>query len=254
MADPADLPKLYRELADWWPLLSTPEDYAEEAEWYRQAILSASTLQVDTLLELGSGGGNNASHLKNHFQMTLVDRSPGMLAVSRELIPECEHIQGDMRTVRLGRQFDAVFIHDAVDYMTSEKDLKLAVQTAYEHCKPGGVVLFAPDHTRETFKPGTEHGGHDGEGRSLRYLSWTWDPDPADTTYQFLMVYVLRPGTGQIQIVDDIHLCGLFGQAQWLRIMTETGFTPSLRPFEHSEIEPGSGVVFLGVKPPTRLK
>lgn len=249
MANHADLPKLYRELAGWWPLLSAPEDYAEEAEWYRQVILSASTLQVDTLLELGSGGGNNASHLKNHFQLILVDRSPGMLAVSRALNPECEHVQGDMRTIRLGRQFDAVFIHDAVDYMTSEKDLKLAVQTAYEHCKPGGVAIFAPDHTRENFRPGTRHGGHDGKDRSLRYLSWTWDPDPADTTYQYLMVYVLRTGGSQIQIVDDMHLCGLFGQSDWLRILEEAGFTPTYLPFEHSEIEPGTMVVFLGEKP-----
>ena len=35
--------------------------------------------------------------------MTLVDLSEEMLAVSRELNPECEHLQGDMRTLRLGR-------------------------------------------------------------------------------------------------------------------------------------------------------
>ena len=65
------------------------------------------------MLELGSGGGNNASHLKAHFQLTLVDLSPAMLAVSRALNPECEHLQGDMRTVRLGRRFDAPTDHIA---------------------------------------------------------------------------------------------------------------------------------------------
>src|SRR3972149_1508073 len=60
-----------------------------------------------TVLELGSGGGNNASHMKAHFKLTLVDRSPAMLAVSRALNPECEHLEGDMRTLRLGRGFDA---------------------------------------------------------------------------------------------------------------------------------------------------
>jgi len=171
MNDQPELPKLYRELADWWPVLSAPEDYAEEAMWYRDAILSASKRNVHTLLELGSGGGNNASHLKKHFQMTLVDLSPGMLAVSQKLNPECEHVQGDMRGVRLGRPFDAVFIHDAIAYMTSEDYLRSAIQTAYEHCAPGGVALFAPDDTKETFKSRTEHGGHDQETRSLRYLS-----------------------------------------------------------------------------------
>jgi SAM-dependent methyltransferase len=244
-----ELPKLYRELADWWPLLSSPEDYVEEAEWYRQAIVLASHVNVKTLLELGSGGGNNASHLKQHFQMTLVDLSPGMLAVSRELNPECEHIQGDMRSVRLGRQFDAVFVHDAVNYMTSEADLRAAIGTAYEHCAPGGVALFAPDTTRETFQPGTEHGGHDQGTRGLRYLSWTWDPDPSDTTYLYLMVYVMRSNADQIHIVEDRHVCGLFGKEDWLRLVAEVGFEPDARPFEHSEVDPGSVTVFLGVKP-----
>lgn len=63
---------------------------------------------------------------------------------------------------------------------------------AYEHYSPGGVALFAPDHTKETFKPSTEHGGHDGVSRALRYLSWTWGPDPNDTTYLCFMVYVMR--------------------------------------------------------------
>ena len=99
-------PKLYGELASWWPMLSAPADYEEEAAFYRTTLVAASDRPAHTLLELGSGGGNNASHMKAHFQMVLVDPSPGMLQVSRALNPECEHVEGDMRTVRLGRQFD----------------------------------------------------------------------------------------------------------------------------------------------------
>jgi len=248
MSQPEPLPRLYRELSDWWPLLSAPEDYAEEAAWYRSAILEASQRETRTLLELGSGGGNNASHLKAHFEMTLVDLSPGMLAVSRELNPECEHLQGDMRSVRLGRQFDAVFIHDAIAYMTTETDLSAAMHTAYEHCAPGGVAIFAPDHTRETFKPETDHGGHDSGPRGLRYLEWTWDPDPGDTTCQTLMVYALRSEGGQVEVVEDMHVCGLFAQAAWLRLLGQAGFQAEMLPFEHSHLEPGSTHVFVGLK------
>jgi len=35
--------------------------------------------------------------------MTLTDLSPQMLTMSRELNPECAHVQGDIRTLRLGR-------------------------------------------------------------------------------------------------------------------------------------------------------
>ncbi len=79
--------RLYTDLAKWWPLCSSPDEYKEEAEIYRRTLLHHSPRTPVTLLELGSGGGNNASHLKRHFKMTLVDLSPGMLRVSRKLNP-----------------------------------------------------------------------------------------------------------------------------------------------------------------------
>ncbi len=63
-----------------------------------------------------------------------------MLAVSLRLNPECESVEGDMRTVRLGRQFDCVFIHDAIVYMTTGADLRRAIQTAFVHCEPGAQL------------------------------------------------------------------------------------------------------------------
>src|SRR5215510_3991192 len=109
MPSVSELPKLYGELASWFHLLSSPADYAEEAEFVRKLLTESGAVAPRTVLELGSGGGNNVSHLKAHFHMTLVDLSPGMLALSRTLNPECEHLQGDMKTLRLGRTFDAVF-------------------------------------------------------------------------------------------------------------------------------------------------
>ena len=240
-------PKLYNELAAWFHLLTAPEDYAEEAEFYRKTIISASDQTPVTMLELGSGGGNNASHLKAHFQLTLVDFSPEMLAISSQLNPECEHLQGDMREVRLDRQFDVVFIHDAIMYLTSEADLRQAIDTAHIHCRPGGVTLIAPDHIRETFQPSTEHGGHDGSNRRIRYLDWTWDPDPKDTTYLSEMVYLLKDEQGNVTCEHDHHLLGLFPRQTWLTLLDNSGFEAHSIPFDHSEIEPGTVEVFVGL-------
>ncbi len=241
-------PRLYTDLAPWWPLLSAPAEYAEEAELYRRTLAGAGDPPPRTLLELGSGGGNNASHLKAHFRMTLVDRAPGMLAVSRALNPECEHVEGDLRSVRLGRTFDAVFVHDAVMYLTTEDDLRRAMETALVHCRPGGAALFAPDCVRETFRPTTDHGGHDGDGRGLRYLEWTWDPDPGDTSFRVEYACLLREGD-VVRVVQDRHEEGLFTRADWLRLLGEVGFRPRALPFEHRETEPGE--MFLGVRPET---
>jgi SAM-dependent methyltransferase len=243
------MPKLYDELADWWPLMSAPDDYREEAAFFAETLAAACARPPRTVLELGSGGGNNASHLKAQFEMVLVEPSAGMLAVSRALNPECQHVQGDMRTVRLGRQFDAVFVHDAVAYMTTEADLRQAIDTAFAHCKPGGAALFAPDAIRETFQASTDHGGHDGETRGLRFLSWTWDPDPTDTTYLADYAYLLREADGTMRAEHDRHVEGLFSRADWLRLLSEAGFEPRPVRFDHSELEPGSYEIFAATRP-----
>ena len=131
-------PKLYGELASWFHLLTAPADYAEDAAFYGDTLSQACDQEPETLLELGSGGGNTASHLNERFQMTLVDRSPEMLALSETINPECEHLEGDMRTLRLDRIFDAVLIHDAISYMASEDDLRQAIETAFLHCAQEG--------------------------------------------------------------------------------------------------------------------
>jgi SAM-dependent methyltransferase len=159
--------RLYDDIADWWPVISPPSEYAEEAELYVEMICASARRPVREVLELGSGGGNNASHMKHAFAMTLVEPADGMREISRNLNPECTHLPGDMRHVRLGQTFDAVFVHDAVMYMTTEDDLHAALQTVAAHLAPGGVALVAPDATVEMFSEATEHGGaEDGRNRA----------------------------------------------------------------------------------------
>jgi SAM-dependent methyltransferase len=230
MSSATDLPRLYDDLASWFHLLTSPADYAEEADFAVKLLNETGVVSPRTVLELGSGGGNNASHMKSRFEMTLVDLSRKMLDLSSTLNPECEHIEGDMRTVRLGRRFDAVFVHDAVMYITSEQDLGRAMATAAFHCKPGGVAVFMPDVVRETFVTLTTHGGHDGEGRSIRYIEWTFDSDPADTTYTVDFAYLLREGVAPVRVVHDHHVFGIFPRETWLRLFRENGFAAKVVP------------------------
>ena len=249
-AEPPQELRLYSEFASWWPLMSPPIEYVEEAAFYRSTLQDASRKPLRSLLELGSGGGHNASHMKPHYEtVVLVDLSPGMIASSRAINPELEHHQGDMRTVRLGRQFDAVFIHDAICYMTTESDLRLAIETAFVHCKPGGVALFAPDHLRENFIPATEHGGEDAGARGMRWVAWMWDPDPDDCTYLVDYAYLMRESDGSVRVAHDRHEEGLFARNTWLRLFKERGFEPSALPFEHSDLELGKHEIFVCTRP-----
>jgi SAM-dependent methyltransferase len=240
--------RIYGELAPWFHLLTAPEDYAAEAERYREAIVDAVP-EARTLLELGAGGGNNASHLKRHFACTLSDLSPQMLTLSGHLNPECEHVLGDMRTLRLGRAFDVVFVHDGVSYLTSEDDLAACIGTAFAHTRPGGIALFVPDCTRETFELGTDHGGHDGaDGRSLRYLEWTTDDDPADATYEVEFAVVLREPGRESRVVHDRHVLGVFPSHTWLHLLEATGFTTTAIPADPAD-EDAPQPMFLGRRP-----
>jgi len=219
-----ELMRLYSELAPWFHLVTHPSDYEEEAAFISRVVDAAIEGKARTLLELGSGGGNNASHLKARFACTLTDVSPEMLELSRTLNPECEHIQGDMRTLRLGSTFDVVLAHDAVAYMTTEDDLRAVLETVSAHLRPGGVGILVPDTTRELFAAQTRHGGHDGDdGRRLRYLEWDHDPDPGDTSYDVEFVVVLIEDGKEVRVEYDHQTCGVFSEAAWRQLITQAG-------------------------------
>ena len=221
-------PRLYTDLAAWWPLFSPPSHYTEEAADLLPVLLGATDSRSGTMLELGSGGGSLAYHLKGHLRLTLTDRSAQMLAISRTVNPECEHVLGDMRSLDLGREFDLVFIHDAIMYATDPESVRATLGTASRHCRSGGAVIIVPDCVKETFEPKTSMGGEDGsDGRGLRYLQWCWDPDPLDDTYEVAFAFLLREPSG-LHVDSDRHRFGLFPRAAWLNWIREAGFALSL--------------------------
>jgi len=226
-------PLLYGELVPWYRLLDPVKDHLEEATSYREAFERVLPPGPATLLELGSGAGQNAFYLKQRFGCTLVDISPGMLSLSRESNPDCEHLLGDMRDFRVERTFDAVFVHDAVMYLTTEAELAAAATTAFLHTRPGGAALFAPDYVCETFRERSElHANDDGE-RALRCLDWSWDPDPSDDTFVTEYAFLLRDGR-EVRAVHDRHVEGLFARATWLRVLEGAGYRVERvpRPFD----------------------
>lgn len=239
--------RFYADLARWWPLVSPVEDYAEEASEMLRVLQAAGT-HIGTLLELGAGGGHNAFYMKRAFTLTLTDLSAAMLDVSRTLNPECEHVVGDMRTLDLERTFDAVFVHDAIEYMTTEVDLVAALATAARHLRPGGVALFVPDALSETFETSTEAFGEDGEmGEGIRVLEWSHDPDPTDTVVHTEYAFVMRERDGRVHSFAETHLTGVFSEATWLRCLDAAGFTARIELEQTAEDRPGRRM-FLGVR------
>lgn len=213
---------LYDTLTRYYHLLDPPEDHAAEAACYRDALARHAPPDA-TLLDLGAGAGHNALYLESRFRCTLADLSEAMLARSRARNPASEHVVGDMRVLRLGRVFDAVLVHDAIMYMTSEVDLRAAIETAFVHTRPGGAAVIAPDVYKDGFREETTPLDGDDGVRALRGVAWSWDPDPNDDTFVTEYGLLLRHGA-DVHAVHDRHVEGLFTRATWRRLLEAAGF------------------------------
>ena len=224
----ADTQRLYGDLAWLWPMFSPPDDYADDADHWRQALRQRLGPGRHSVLELGSGGGHTLSHLTADFDLTAVDLSPEMLALSQRLNPGVPHHLGDMRQVRLGQTFDAVAIHDAVCYLLSEDDLRATFATARAHLNSGGLLLLSPDYLKESFtSPHILHWiCHQAEPK-FTVIEYCHDPNPADTTIESLFFFIIQEAAG-LRIEQDWHVTGLFPSVTWLNLLDEAGFVAEL--------------------------
>lgn len=238
----ARLPRLYGDLSGWFHLVTHPKEYVREAALIRRLLKPKGTRGRPSLLELGAGGGNNAFHLKKHFDLTLTDLSPAMLRQSRRINPECRHLPGDMRTLRRAERFDAVLVHDAVMYLTTRRDLARAIRTAAAHLKPGGRALLMPDFLSETFAPRTTTGGHGENGRALRYVEVTRTLRPGARKAVVDMTMLLHDGKRSDRIVVDRHVFGLFPRRVWTELLAAAGLAVTV------ETDPWGREIFLGQK------
>ncbi|MEE9403715.1 MAG: class I SAM-dependent methyltransferase [Algisphaera sp.] len=236
-------PRLYTDLAWLWPHLSPPEHYTAEAAHLDALLKEHLGPEPQRILEMGAGGGHTLFHLDQRtggrHHTTAADLSEPMLAHCRQLIPGIATHAGDMRTMRLDQTFDAVFIHDAIDYLLTEDDLTRTFETAKAHLRPGGLLFVAPTYLTETFEDGdVADDGTQIDDDQLTYFSYVHDPNPDDTTFEMILLYLIRksspPNTPRsVQVIEDRHTCGLFPIETWQRRIVNAGFT--LEPVEDAE-------------------
>ena len=218
------MPRLYTDLSWIWPLLSPPEDYHEEAEVIIGEFQGLGLTAGRDLLHLGSGGGSLDWHLKSRFSVVGVELSEEMASHAATVNPEVEYWQGDMRSIRLGRMFDGILIHDAISYMTSVAALEDCFETAAAHLNPGGALVCLPEQLAEQFKQNRVRSQtHERAGLSVTTVEVMHDPDPADTWFETTFAYFIRQN-GRLQVELDTHTLGVFPLATFARCASEAGF------------------------------
>lgn len=127
----------------YYDLLYRDKDYAAEAR-YVHDLVQRHHPAARTMLDLGCGTGRHAQLLGAHgYTLTGVDLSEEMLRTARASNPGLSFIQGDVRSVRLGKTFDVVAsLFHVMSYQTTNADLRAALDTVREHLAPGGLFVF----------------------------------------------------------------------------------------------------------------
>ncbi|MEW5981948.1 MAG: class I SAM-dependent methyltransferase [Acidobacteriota bacterium] len=218
-----DTCRLYSDLAWLWPLWGdAATEYAHYCQHVTALIRQYARRPAATLLDIGCGGGKNVLNLKRDFRVTGLDLSPAMLTQAKELNPDCTFVQGDMRTCRLGRAFDAVLMDDAISHMNCRTDFVAAFRTAYAHLNPGGVLIATPDVTTETFHQNrTTATPATRDGLAVVFVENVYDPDPADDQYETTILYLMRDH-GRLRIDTEHWTMGIFSLNTWRQVLSET--------------------------------
>lgn len=240
--------RLYGDLSWTWPIISPPEEYVDETEEIIRFIKEYSRIPIHNVLNLGCGGGHNDFTLKKYYNVTGVDISDGMMSLARKLNPEIEYVKGDMRSIRLGKNFDAVTIFDSINYMCSVDDLRAAFTTARNHLRPGGVLITYIEEWVEKFEQNkTTHLTRSRGDYEITLIENIYDPDPDDAWYEDNMIYLIRR-SGNLTIEHDYHRLGLFPISTFETTMREAGFDASREPSSISDDAGADCPVIIGVR------
>ena len=223
--------KAYTELAWTESLVNPPAEGLEEVELFAKLIKQNSKINTKTLLHVGSGSGIYDYTFKKHFKVTGVDISKKMLEIAVKRNPEVDYHHGDMRTIELGKKFDAVTIPESIGYMTTKEDLKRAIATANKHLKPGGVLLIMAN-IKETFK--SNNFVYTGKKGDIEITIFENDYIPHDnhSIYEATIIYLIRD-KGKLKTYTDVHTLGLFDKKTWFFLLKEKGFEVKETKKEH---------------------
>jgi SAM-dependent methyltransferase len=98
---------------------------------------------ASSLLELGCGTGAILSGLSGLGSLTGLDRSPEMLAIARDKVPQARLIEADMTTFAIEERFDVVIcVFDTLNHLPSFSLWNDLFQRAHEHLADGGLFVF----------------------------------------------------------------------------------------------------------------
>jgi len=106
-----------------------------------------------------------------------------------------------------------------------------------------------PEHTGESFEPGSDSGGSDApDARGIRYLDWTFPIANAATSARTEYVFAIHSVDGSVEVLHETHITGAFAEKTWLDLLESVGFAAESVLEETTEARPPRSV-FIGRRP-----
>jgi SAM-dependent methyltransferase len=137
--------------AQYFNLLYQDKDYSNDANFIAQ-IVQTYLPDARSILDLGCGTGAHSYLLAEQgFEVYGIDSSADMIHQANQRLAEgsldlsnrLAFAQGDLRSLKLDRSYDAVIsIFHVMSYQTTNDDLLAAFASAKKHLNSGGVFIF----------------------------------------------------------------------------------------------------------------
>jgi len=116
-------------------------DYEEEYVFYSKIL---KKYNKNSVLEIGSGTGNLASHfLQNGFEYLGLDYSKDMTEIAKTKVPEGEFIVADMRDFQLKKQVQSAIITGrTISYIVEYQDVRATFKSICQNLQHGSILCF----------------------------------------------------------------------------------------------------------------
>ena len=133
---------IFQSYGNYYDKLYDDKDYETEAG-YIDSLLKNNDVSGNKILEFGSGTGRHGSFLvEKGYQITGIEKSHVMLQKTNKK-DGLKCIQGDIRTISLDQNYDAVLaLFHVMSYQTTNMDVSRVFCNAFKHLEKGGLFIF----------------------------------------------------------------------------------------------------------------
>ena len=214
---------LHNQLAKYYDRIYSFKDYLDEAVRLQNLVIKYLESGGNTLLDVGCGTGLHLKYLKDDFECTGVDVSKSMLKIARKNVKGVTFKEADMKTLRIGKQFDVIIcMLSSIGYVRTKLSLEKTIQNFAKHLKKGGLVMVEPSYAKAFYVRGepriTTYNGKDAKIARVNFTK-------VRQTTAVLNMHILIAERGKdAKYFVDKHELGLFGVSNTLRIMKAAGF------------------------------